>query len=712
MADAAGEATLGHVKQIVAEQARTPDVMSPSPLERVRAVPIASPAGALGLVFVGVWLAWAWLDGALTREDWTVLAALLPLTLLLAIATHGVPGLLGGGFATRLVVGSSIGLVAWSFLSMIWADLPGDALIGSDRLLIYVIGLLAFVLFPPSARTGILVLAAYGFGVAVTGAVVIARAAVTSDLTALFQRDRLAAPTDYVNSTAAFWMLGFFICLFLASSPSIHRYIRPAALASAGLLFQLALLGQSRGWLIATPIAVAIGFAVARDRLRLAVALALVLLATAAVALPVLDVARGGGELDPEIERAAIFIGLSFAALVAAGFAWMALEPRLAGRRRPRLLLPVALVAIALVIGAATVGSIESTGARHWVTDRWDEFAHGGTQADSDDLTRFGSLETNRLAEWRVSWNLFREEPVHGIGSENFANAYLRDRQTYHDARYPLSTPLGMLAELGAVGLALFIVIIASALTLALRMRRRSGDTALVVAAALTAFTYWLLHASVDWFWPIMAITAPAIGLLGLAAAVGRERRVAPRPLRFGSARLTSIVVAGPVLAVAAAALAIPWLAAGYQQSASRMWRESPETAYARLERAASLDRLRAEPYVVEASIALVLRDASKTRQALARALEREPDNWYAYLQLGLLEGYLGNYGAAERAIERAQELNPQDSIIGHALRVVQKRQEVNPDDVNSLYLRRLNARLGTNAYPEDVRRPFTPSDG
>ena len=148
MADAAGEATLGHVKQIVAEPPRTPDVTSPSPLERVRAVPIASPAGALGLVFVGVWLAWAWFDGALAREDWTVLAALLPLTLLLAIATHGVPGLLGGGFATRLLVGSSIGLVAWSFFSMIWADLPGDALIGSDRLLIYVIGLLAFVLFP------------------------------------------------------------------------------------------------------------------------------------------------------------------------------------------------------------------------------------------------------------------------------------------------------------------------------------------------------------------------------------------------------------------------------------------------------------------------------------------------------------------------------------------------------------------------------------
>ena len=142
------------------------------------------------------------------------------------------------------------------------------------------------------------------------------------------------------------------------------------------------------------------------------------------------------------------------------------------------------------------------------------------------------------------------------------------------------------------------------------------------------------------------------------------------------------------------------------------MWRESPETAYARLEHAASLDRLRAEPYVVEASIALVLRDAPKTRQALTRALEREPDNWYAYLQLGLLEGYLGNYGAAERAIARAQELNPQDSIIGHALRVVQRHHEVNPDDVNSLYLRRLNARLGTDAYPEDVRRPFTPSDG
>ena len=144
------------------------------------------------------------------------------------------------------------------------------------------------------------------------------------------------------------------------------------------------------------------------------------------------------------------------------------------------------------------------------------------------------------------------------------------------------------------------------------------------------------------------------------------------------------------------------------------MWRESPETAYARLERAASLDRLRAEPYVVEASITLVCatlrRPARRWRGTKLSSASRTTGTPIS--RLGLLEGYLGNYGAAERAIVRAQELNPQDSIIGHALRVVQRHQEVNPDDVNSLYLRRLNARLGTDAYPEDVRQPYTPSDG
>ena len=52
--------------------------------------------------------------------------------------------------------------------------------------------------------------------------------------------------------------------------------------------------------------------------------------------------------------------------------------------------------------------------------------------------------------------------------------------------------------------------------------RRASGPSAAGLSAvALASGTYWLVHASVDWFWPYPAITAPVMALLGSACAPG-----------------------------------------------------------------------------------------------------------------------------------------------------------------------------------------------
>ena len=53
----------------------------------------------------------------------------------------------------------------------------------------------------------------------------------------------------------------------------------------------------------------------------------------------------------------------------------------------------------------------------------------------------------------------------------------------------------------------------------AMRARRLGPEPAWLSIIALTAGAYWLVHASLDWFWPYPAITAPVFALLGSACA-------------------------------------------------------------------------------------------------------------------------------------------------------------------------------------------------
>jgi Flp pilus assembly protein TadD len=55
-------------------------------------------------------------------------------------------------------------------------------------------------------------------------------------------------------------------------------------------------------------------------------------------------------------------------------------------------------------------------------------------------------------------------------------------------------------------------------------------------------------------------------------------------------------------------------------------------------------------------------------RMVFAAALERDPDNWYATLELGVLDALDGRRDQAVAELERAEELNPRDRLIRAAL--------------------------------------------
>ena len=60
--------------------------------------------------------------------------------------------------------------------------------------------------------------------------------------------------------------------------------------------------------------------------------------------------------------------------------------------------------------------------------------------------------------------------------------------------------------------------------------------------------------------------------------------------------------------------------------------------------------------------------DVGRQRALLMRGLERNPYNWYPYLELGLIEARRGNTAAGLRLLRRAHALNPIEETIEFAL--------------------------------------------
>ena len=153
-----------------------------------------------------------------------------------------------------------------------------------------------------------------------------------------------------------------------------------------------------------------------------------------------------------------IFLSLSRGGLVALGVALVA-GCFLGGRWRS-----VALVgmAVAAVVTVGYFGYVASPEARERVTE-----AHGGT---------------GRQDIWAVGWRMVEDQPVRGIGAGNFPVAsihYLlapgvvrRDEFIVDEPKVAHNIYLQILAELGVVGLALFLAIVIFSLACAARAAR------------------------------------------------------------------------------------------------------------------------------------------------------------------------------------------------------------------------------------------------
>jgi hypothetical protein len=655
-----------------------------------------------GLAGVGALAWWLLKDGGYGETVW------LPgLLLFLALGAVTAIARVRDDTPLPLVAVAALGLfggyVAWSALSILWAEDPGLALAGTLRAALYLGVLLLFSALPWRLPDATRLLTAVVLGVTALGIVAVLRLGVSApaDLGDLLLQSRLAWPLSYQNANAALWTMAALPALVLASRREISWALRPVLLAAAALLLDLGLLSQSRGWLFTLPLMALAAIALVPGRLRLLPWAAALGLAAAVAADPMLAIYRAGGEdmpanrlgavaeaIDSATGRLALACVLALALgalLVLADRRW---HPSAVTVRRSGWVV-TGLAVLAMAGGAVAVVAATDGDPGERLSNAWSDFKANRTESAGQG--RFGAFGSSRYDFWRVGIDEFLDHPLGGIGQDNFAAAYLQRRNNLsEEPRWTHSVELRMLVHTGLGGALLFAGFLVCLVATAVRGPRPRGW---VPAALLLPALVWILHGSVDWLWEYPALSGLALAPAGVAIALSRQ--VSP-PRRWGRSRLPAVVTASVLAAVVAVVAGTAFLSERLQDRAEVRWVTDPKGAFDDLDRAASLAPLSGRPDLVAGLIALRRGEIPRARGYLDRAADRDPGGWFIRLTDGIAASAGGDEAAARAAFTRARELNPKERLVGLALRRASTKRPLTLDEATRELTSRVNRRFGS----------------
>lgn len=613
--------------------------------------------GAGLLAAVPLWWWWAadhfgyppalWLPGVV----W--LAALIAL-----LAWTGPPAVRPTG-ARRVALGAMTALALWSMLSTAWADDRGAAWAGGLRWALVALGVAGPLLWPPSSRALRAGVAAY---VGVGAIAVVAGLLAARDGGIALDDGRLAAPADYPNATATA-VLATAAAAFAGCGAARRWWVAGVLGGAASGLAVALVLTQSRGAVVAAMAAALVLALLAPGRARITV----VLLATAGVAAlgwtALTDVRRtvlGDGTVGAALDEATLVVlaaavlGAATAALLTA---WRG--PAAAPRRPPPRLLAVLGTATALVLGAGL-----ATGT---VQDRWRSFKTPDYATLEAADSRFtGDLGSNRYDYWRVAVTVTRDHPVLGVGSENFAAPYLRERRSGMTPRYAHDLWLEVASTLGLPGLAFLLTAVGALAVAALRSFGRW------TAAALVPGVVVLVHGSADWTPAFPVVALPAAGLAA-AAAAARRPGAASAPLAARRTRLTATAV----LAITVAAALPLWVSVRLIDRGVAA--TSTASAAADLEQAGRWDPIGPRPPLNRGIKLLLAGDATGATAALRQAADRDRSAWFAPFAVGLLDARAGRRDAALTRLDDAVAKNPRDARLRRTRDAVRQGRPPDP---------------------------------
>ncbi len=566
--------------------------------------------------------------------------------------------------AALVAVGGLAGLWLWSLASTAWSESADQALVDSNRWMLYAALFAILVLLLRDDRLGRLLLGSATVAVVAFGAYLAVRLLLPGGNT-LFVNNRLHEPLGYVNGQAGYLLLALWPLVAVAERARNHL-LAGAAIGAATLLAGLAVLGQTRAIvpaLVVSAVVLAVALPGRRTRLWALVAIAM---GVAVAADPLLNVFESGssGALDDKTVRTAVLILLGVS--VAGGAIWAGV--RLLAERSPasvgRRLAAVStagLIAIAVVAGVGGLLAVGDPVDR--VQEEARSFKNLGAGAGQENRSRFTSGGGNRYDYWRIAAAQFESEPLKGLGAGNYDRTYFIERDTTEDIRQPHSLGLQTLAELGLVGgvalLAFLGAIVAGFAARARAARTDPGDLALAVGAG-GMFLVWLVHTSVDWLHLIPGVTGIALCAAAVLVAPWKRSR-APDGAR-SRLRLATIVVCGLVVLVGATLVGRVALADKYRAESQDNTTKDPGRALEQAEDSLALNDESLAAYYAKAAALARVNDYPRARGALLEATRREPHDWVTWGLLGDIAVRRGDLEQARKDYGRASQLNPRDT--------------------------------------------------
>lgn len=453
---------------------------------------------------------------------------------------------------------------------------------------------------------------------------------------------RLSYPLGYWNAMAALFAVGA-ILLAYGGVRAPTRALRSASTAVVPIALLGIWLADSRGGIVAAVIGLAILLAASPDRSRQVVSL-LIGIAGAAVLIGIgaaMDSLRDGlGDSAMRADGDLLSLIAILVVGLAGGAAW-AVDGH--GVRvdlpRPARLGLVAVLAVALVGGVIAAQPIERF-------RDFKEVPSGTEAATSADLTSNG-----RWQFWSAAMDAFESAPAAGIGEGGYEDYWARHADVPIFVRNAHSLPLQQAAELGSVGVLLFLGFLTAVVLAAwakLRAGRGAGGGVLVAVIAAAA-----VGAAIDWTWEIPAAFAPAVVCAGLLTAS------APLPrLRRDGYWLGAATVAVAWVAMVGGALVV-LSEIELQRSRDAAAGDEIAAGIDRAEQARTVTPWSADPYVQIALLKEQQGDYDGALRELRQAESRDSEDWRLLLIESRLQVERGKRGASLLALKRATDLSP-----------------------------------------------------
>ena len=623
-------------------------------------------------VIAGVWTWWTLDAGAYFNVVFYPGAVILIATLVALLVAAPWRAHLRG---PALVALAALALIALRIaISIPWSPGGDAALSDTHRVALYTVafalGLWTCHLLGRRMGLALLPLALAG---GIAGLVTLISAVTTNDPFPLVELGVLERPVGYHNANAAFFAIAFFAALGMATDRDRDWRLRGTMVGTATLCSGLVVLSQSRGSVIAAAAGIVAFVVMSRVRFRAVLYLAAALLPMALVSPLLLDIfatAADGEDVLEQLHVAAAGLGAVsvLAALIggAAARAGAAVNPAPGTVQRAERALTVAVLVI--VVGGSAGLILAAGDPVDWVNQRFDEFRQGGNPELEESRFAFNA-GSERYDYWRVALDDAADDPLLGSGGGGFQFSYNLEGDSEETPRDAHSVELELLSEQGIIALLAFVVFVIAVVAAALRSRNLGPATYSLVAAAVGAGAYWLVHASIEWFWTYPGVTAPVMALLGAACApslLAPDRLPSPRALRLGAV----------AVAVALAATMIPpYLSDRYVNEAYKSWRADTDGAYTALDRAASLNPFSDAPLLAEGAIAREQGDTARAMGAFREAIDRKPDEWAGHYYLALLLAS-DDADAALRELEIAEQLSPRSEEVAEAFEEIEAQSE------------------------------------